>query len=71
MSQTERVHEYMKQHGSITSMQAFADLGITRLAARISNLKDSGVGIRSKTVYKTRKDGTTCHYKEYSLENNG
>ena len=68
MSQTDRVHEYMKQHGTITSMEAFANLGITRLAARISNLKDSGVAVKTTTVSKKRKDGTTCHFAEYSLE---
>ena len=67
MSQNERVKQYMKDNGSITSMQAFADLGITRLSARIKNLRDSGVSINSKMVYKTRKDGTTVHYTEYSL----
>lgn len=67
MSQNERVKQYMKDNGSITSMQAFADLGITRLSARIKNLRDSGVEITSKMVFKTRKDGTTVHYTEYSL----
>lgn len=67
MTQNERVLAYIKQNGSITSMQAFADLGITRLSARIKNLRDSGVSINSKMIYKTRKDGTTVHYTEYSL----
>ena len=67
MSQNERVKQYMKDNGSITSMQAFADLGITRLSARIKNLRDSGISINSKMVFKIRKDGTTVHYTEYSL----
>lgn len=67
MTQAERVKEYMKQNGTITSMEAFANLGITRLAARIKNLRDDGVAIRTTTVCKTRKDGTTCRFAEYSL----
>ena len=67
MTQNERVKEYMKCNGSITSMEAFADLGITRLSARIKNLRDSGVAIKSTTIYKKRADGTSCHYTSYSL----
>lgn len=65
-SQNKRVHEYMKQHGSITSMDAITKLKITRLAARISELADSGVVINKKTIYKKGDDGA-YHYTEYSL----
>ena len=73
MNQTERVKIYMQEHGKITSMESFANLGITRLSARIADLIDSGVVINKKTVYSKRKDGSACHYTEYSLagEDNG
>lgn len=67
-SQNKRVHEYMKQNGTITSMDAIKKLKITRLAARISDLRHSGVDIRKEMVRKVAEDGTVCRYAEYSLE---
>lgn len=66
-TQNKRVLQYMKDNGSITTMQAFADLGITRLSARISDLKDEGNVIVSRMVSRKRKDGTTTRYSVYSL----
>lgn len=37
--QTERVLDYMRRHGSITTLDAILDLGVLRLASRISELK--------------------------------
>lgn len=38
-SQREKVLQYMRDFGSIYPQQAFFDLGVMRLAARISDLK--------------------------------
>ena len=35
MTQNERILDYMEQHGSISTMEAFRELGITRLASRM------------------------------------
>ena len=40
MTQEQQVYEYIKNHGSITTMDAFIDLRITRLSAQIFNLKE-------------------------------
>lgn len=37
--QTERVLSYMRRNGSITTLDAMLDLGVLRLASRISELK--------------------------------
>lgn len=66
-SQNKRVLQYMKQFGSITSMEAILELGITRLSARISDLKDSGVPIVSRLESRRRKDGSYTRYSVYSL----
>ena len=66
-TQSERVLAYMKDFGGISSMQAFADLGITRLSARIYDLKKEGVKITSHRVSYRRKDGSAKHYDVYSL----
>ena len=52
MNQGEQVIEYLKHVGSITPMDAFFDLGITKLATRISELKKDGFSF----VENWRKD---------------
>lgn len=42
MTQCEKVLAYIERHGSITSWQAFEDLGITRLSGRIHDLTQRG-----------------------------
>lgn len=39
MNQDDLVLEYMKKNNGITSLQAFKDLGVTRLSAKIFNLR--------------------------------
>ena len=67
MTQADRVKEYMERHGSITSMQAFRDLKITRLAARISDLKKMGVKVGSTSETSTNEWGETARYARYYL----
>lgn len=56
---------YMIAHYGITSKEAFEELGITRLAARIKDLRDLGYNII--TVMETGKTryGETCRYARY------
>ena len=42
MNQREKIVFYIQKFGSISSMEAFQDLGITRLSARIYELRDEG-----------------------------
>lgn len=42
MTQCQRVLDYMKKKGNITPRDAFVDLNVTRLAARIFELKEEG-----------------------------
>ena len=43
MNQKERIINYMKNNGSITPMEAFSELGITKLSTRISEMTREGV----------------------------
>lgn len=70
ISQNDKVLQFMKMNGSISSMQAFKYLGVTRLSARIADLRERGVKIISKTVYTRSKDDTPIHYSVYSLVDN-
>ena len=46
----QRVYDYIKEFGSITSLQAFKDLGETRLSARIYEMREKGIKIDSEDV---------------------
>lgn len=72
MSQNDKVLKYLQEHKKMTSMDAINHLRITRLSARISDLRDRGIVIKSDTVYKRDEDGNPIHYSVYTLEaNNG
>lgn len=64
-SQTKRVLEYMQEHNGITSYQAFRDLKITRLSARIYDLRRDGVNIDQERITKKNKDGELVGYDRY------
>lgn len=66
-SQNFQVLQYMEQHGSITSLEAYEDLRIMRLASRIHDLKDLGYDIRTTTEHYFH-DGIYTHYARYSLK---
>lgn len=66
-AQVRRVLDYMQQHGSITQYEAMVDLGVMRLASRISELKRDGYPINKKMVAVKNRYGETCHVKQYSL----
>ena len=42
ITQRQRIIDYIKEFGSITSLDAYKDLGITQLGARIDQLKKEG-----------------------------
>lgn len=67
MTQEQRVLDYIREHGSITSMQAFTDLKITRLSARIFNLRARGFNIENVSHTYKNGQGTTTTYTEYVL----
>ena len=46
-TQNERVLDYMNEHGGITPLEAFNELGIMRLSARIYDLRRMGHRIDS------------------------
>lgn len=48
MSQKQEVLKYMRRYGGITTLQAFKSLGITRLSARIYDLREDGYNIVSE-----------------------
>lgn len=61
----QRVFDYMVEFGSITSLQAFTDLGNSRLSATIFNLKKKGVIINGETVTVKNRFGENRYVKKY------
>lgn len=66
-TQAQRVLDYMNDFGGITQFEAFLDLGVLRLASRISELKKDGHPITSKVVAVKNRYGENCYVKRYSL----
>lgn len=66
-TQAERVIDYIDMFGSITQFEAMQDLGIMRLASRISDLKKKGYPIKSELVSVKNRFGEDCYIKRYSL----
>lgn len=71
INQREQVLDYIDRFGSISPLEAFKDLGIMRLSARIHELEhDDGVKLRREKVkFKTRL-GKTSHYTRFYREVN-
>ena len=66
-TQNQRVIDYMTQFGGITQIQALSDLGVMRLASRISDLRSKGYNIHSETITVKNRFDEDCHVSRYSL----
>lgn len=53
-----QVLEYIKEHGSITSLEAIRAIGCTRLSGRIYDLKKMGYDIDKTMQEVPTRDGT-------------
>lgn len=67
-TQNERILDYMRAHGSINPMQALGELGVMRLASRISELRTE----RHAPIVRDLKSalnryGEPVRYAEYTL----
>ena len=67
MTQREAILQYIEDFGSITPMQAFSDLGITKLATRISEMRKDGMDFKIETVLGINRYGKPTHYARYSF----
>lgn len=67
-TQAQRILDYIEQFGSITQFEALKDLGVMRLASRISELRKQGHRITSETVGVKNRFGETCNVKQYRLK---
>lgn len=71
-TQNERILDYIDEFGSITQIEALRDIGVMRLASRISDLKRKGYNVISTKETVKNRYGEVTHIKRYSLgEQNG
>lgn len=66
-TQNERILDYIAEFGSITQIEALRDLGVMRLASRISDLKRKGYNVISTREVVKNRYGESVKIKRYSL----
>lgn len=68
MNQKERVLKYMQDFGKISPFAAFRDLGITKLATRIGELRRDGVDIKQEWKVSKNRYNEKMRYMTYWVE---
>ena len=64
-TQHQQIADYITTFGGITPMQAFGDLGITKLATRISEMKKVGYTFKQELVNSYNRYGKPIHFMRY------
>ena len=67
ISQEQKILDYMNRFNGITQHEALRDLGVMRLASRISNLRKRGHDIKVDMISVRNRFGEECHVARYSL----
>lgn len=67
ITQCDRILRHLKDHGSITSMEAVNEYGIMRLASRVNDLRAQGIAITSEVATGKNRYGEITHYSVYRL----
>ena len=67
MTQKEAILQYIEDFGSITPMEAYSDLGITKLATRISEMRKDGMEFHIETIKAKTRYEKVVHYAKYSF----
>ena len=68
MTQREQILDYLQRFETITPMQAFSDLGITKLATRISEMRRDGMEFNIEMIKGKNRLGKHMRYAKYSLK---
>lgn len=63
-----RILSHLEKSGSITSIEAFQLYGITRLAARIKDLRDLDYDIVTVMIDSVNRYGESVKYAKYVLK---
>lgn len=66
-TQHDRIVDYIKKHGSITTLDAYNDLGITKLTTRISEMRRMGMTIIGERVTVKNRYNEECSVNRYTM----
>lgn len=67
ITQKDRILQYIREFGSITSKEAYNDLGITQLGARLDDLMKEGYKFKTEWESGENRFGDKTEYKRYYL----
>ena len=67
ITQKDRIINYIREFGSITSLEAYKDLGITQLGARLKELEEEGYEFRTEWESSKNRYDEKVDYKRYYL----
>lgn len=68
LTQDQRVLRHLQDNDGITSWEAIKEYGITRLSAKIFNLRKRGHIITNEIIYDRNRYDEPVHYVRYHLE---
>ena len=66
-TQCDYILDFMKENGSITTFDAFTELGCVRLGARISEMRKRGINIIGKSETRKNRFGKNVSFMRYRL----
>ena len=66
-TQKDRILDYIRKFGSITSWEAYQDLGVMQLGARIDQLQKDGYQFKAEWEQKKNRYGEDVSFKRYYL----
>lgn len=67
INQKNRIINYIREFGSISSWEAYSELGITQLGARIDQLKKEGYEFKTEWEHRKNRYGEEVSFKRYYL----
>ena len=67
-TQCNKILEHIKEHGSISPIEARVLYGVMRLASRVNDLRRRGHNITSEIVTGVDRNGGKVRYAVYKLE---
>lgn len=66
-TQRQKIINYIREFGSITSYEAYIDLGVTQLATRIKELKEQGYEFKTEWESSKNRYNEKVEFKRYYL----
>lgn len=66
-NQRDKILDYIREHGSITQLDALREFGCMRLASRMSDLKKLGYSVKKTMETSRNRYGDTVSYARYTI----